>query len=821
MAITNHMTHTYPANFEEKTGFDRIRGMLLDHCFSSLGRKVVETIAFDTDRERILMHLNQAEEFRQILLTGEHFPGANYHDPEELFGHLRPEGTYADGEALLELKLSLQTILDIMHFLARRGDDEQLKYPWLSLYTKGLEVDEDLPVQINALIDEHGEVRSSASPALRDIRQKKQELEKTAVRRINNILGEGKAAGWVDKDMELALRNGRQVIPVPAAYKRKVRGFIHDHSATGQTAFIEPEEVFDLNNQVRDLEGEERQEVIRLLKAFADTLRPLIPQLKKAYLMLGKVDAVRAKARLALEMDALKPQIKDIPQLKWVNARHPLLYLSYKKQKKHVEPLTLELNENDRILVISGPNAGGKSVCLKTCGLVQYMLQCGLLVPMESYSETGIFQRLFIDIGDEQSLENDLSTYSSHLHNMKHLIKKVDERSLFLIDEFGAGTEPRIGGAIAESILEQLNSRKAMGVITTHYTNLKLMAGKHEGLLNGSMLFDSKEMRPLYRLKTGNPGSSFAFEIARSIGLPQDILNRAGDLAGDKDLDFDVQLQDLDVKKTELEAKEKQLRHADDFLSEMIDKYEGLRDELKDRRSEVIAEARKEAREILAGANRMIENTIRQIKEAGAEKGKTREARQALEDYIREETEKLQKMPAASAKKPKKKEKKTQKKPETAPGPIREGDTVKVKGQETPGEVEEITGKKALVVFGNIQMRVALDDLVKLKKSAVKQPKKAGSKSSTFDLNARAAAFRPDLDLRSSRVDEALHKVQTHIDDAYLLGVPQIRILHGKGDGVLRPAIRNLLKETPQVHRFRDEHPDRGGAGVTVVDFGK
>ncbi len=815
------MTHTYPANFEEKTGFDQIRSMLNDNCFSSLGRKVVGAIAFDTDKERILMRLNQAEEFRQILLTGEHFPGANYLDPEELFGHLRPEGTYADGEALLELKLSLQTILDIIDFLARKGDDEQLKYPWLSLYSVGLEVDKDLPVQINALIDEHGEVRSSASPALRDIRQKKQELEKAAVRRINNILSEGKAAGWVDKDMELALRNGRQVIPVPVAYKRKVRGFIHDHSATGQTAFLEPEEVFDLNNQVRDLEGEERQEVIRLLKAFADTLRPLIPELKKAYHMLGQVDAVRAKARLALEMDALKPQLKDIPQLKWVNARHPLLYLSYKKQKKHVEPLTLELNEGDRILVISGPNAGGKSVCLKTCGLVQYMVQCGLLVPMESYSETGIFQRLFIDIGDEQSLENDLSTYSSHLHNMKYLIENVDERSLFLIDEFGAGTEPRIGGAIAESILEQLNSRKSLGVITTHYTNLKLMAGKHEGLLNGSMLFDSKEMRPLYRLKTGNPGSSFAFEIAGSIGLPQDILKRAGDLAGDKDLDFDVQLQDLDVKKTELEAKEKQLRHADDFLSEMIDKYEGLRDELQDRKSEVLAEARKEAREILAGANRMIENTIRQIKEAGAEKGKTREARQALEEYIREEAEKLQKMPAASTKKPKKKEKKIHKKPETAPGPIREGDPVKVKGQETPGEVEEITGKKALVVFGNIQMRVALDDLIKLKKSDVKQPKKAGSKTSTFDLNARAAAFRPDLDVRSSRVDEALHKVQTHIDDAYLLGVPQIRILHGKGDGVLRPAIRNLLKETPQVHRFRDEHPDRGGAGITVVDFGK
>ncbi len=815
------MTHTYPANFEEKTGFDRIRTMLLELCFSSLGRKVVDTIAFDTDSDSIRRRLSQAEEFRQILLAGEHFPGSNYHDPEELFGRLRPEGTYAEGEALLDLRLSLQTILDVLDFLDRRGEDEQVKYPWLARLARGINVDTELPASIHQLIDEHGEVRSSASPELRDIRQKKEELEKAALRRINTILNEGKAEGWVDRDVELALRNGRQVIPVPVAYKRKVRGFIHDHSATGQTAFLEPEEVFGLNNRVRDLEGEERQEVIRLLKAFADTLRPMIPELQKAYQMLGQVDAVRAKAKLALGMDALMPQLKDTPQLKWVNARHPLLYLSYKKQKKHVVPLTIELNEEHRILVISGPNAGGKSVCLKTCGLVQYMLQCGLLVPMESYSEAGIFHRLLIDIGDEQSLENDLSTYSSHLHNMKYFVHNVDKRSLFLIDEFGAGTEPRIGGAIAESILEELNNRKAMGVITTHYTNLKLMAGKHKGLLNGSMLFDSKEMRPLYRLKTGNPGSSFAFEIARSIGLSGDILERAGDLAGDKDLDFDVQLQNLDVKKAELEAKEKQLRHADDFLAEMIEKYEGLRDELQGRKNEVLAEARREAQQILAGANRIIENTIRQIKEAGAEKGKTREARQALEEYIREETEKLQKMPDAPAKKAKKKKQKVQQQPETAPGPIREGDAVKVKGQETPGEVEEISGKKALVVFGNIRMRVALDDLVKLKKSAIKQQRKAGSQSSTFDLNARAAAFSPDLDIRSCRVDEALHKVQAHIDDAWLLGVPQIRILHGKGDGVLRPAIRNLLKETPQVHRFRDEHPDRGGAGVTVVDFGK
>ncbi len=808
------MQNIYPPGYEVKTGFDRIRQMLLDNCYSSLGRKHIGDIEFSTNKELISQLLDQTEEFRQIILTGENFPGSNYFDPEEVFRQIRPEDTYAEPEALTDIRLSLITIIRVIDFLKRTGDNGELKYPALNQLTATIEPDRSLPGHIDSVVDENSGVRSSASVELAGIRRKKEELEKKSLSRVNSILVDAKAQGLVSSDTELALRNGRQVIPLPVAYKRRIRGFVHDHSSTGQTAFLEPEEVFDLNNRIRDLEGEERQEIIRILKAIAGKIRPMLPGLLKAYNMLGQMDAVRAKATLAFEMGAMKPRLTGRPLLGWVNARHPLLYLSYKKQDKHVEPLTIELDRKNRILIISGPNAGGKSVCLKTCGLIQYMIQCGLPAPMDSYSEAGIFSSLFIDIGDEQSIENDLSTYSSHLLNMKHLLGNCDDSTLFLIDEFGAGTEPRIGGAIAEAILEKLSQRGAIGVISTHYANLKLMAGKHEGIINGSMLFDSKQMKPLYRLRTGNPGSSFAFEIARSIGLSPDLLKRAGSLAGDKELGFDVQLQDLEVKKAELEKKEQQLRHADNFLSEIIDKYEKLRDELEGRKNEILAGARKEAKDILSGTNKMIENTIREIKEAQADKERTKYVRKRLGEFIEQEDSKLRSVSKPVTSKTREKQDPTE--PEVMPGNIGPGDTVRVRGQHTPGEIEGISGKKARVVFGSIKLSIDIDKLEKIRK----QPggKMSGSRMS-FDINTKAATFNPDLDIRGDRVDQALQKLQSHLDDAYLLGVPQIRILHGKGDGILRPAVQSFLKETPNVSRFRSEHPDRGGAGITIVDF--
>ena len=810
---------TYPENFEEKTGFDRIREMIDRHCFSSLGRKQAADIAFLTDKDSIERLLCQAEEFRQILLAGEQFPGANYFDPEEVFDRLRPEDTFAEPEVLLDLKLSMETILAIVRFLSRKNDKGLPGYPRLSELTEGFSTDFRLPETINRLIDEKANVRNSASPTLAAIRKQKDELYVRANRQIQRILNEGKQQGWIRKDEELALRNNRQVVPVPVAYKRKLRGFIHDHSATGQTAFVEPEEVFEMNNRIRELDAEERQEIVRLLKDFADHLRPMIPELRKAYHMLGQMDLIRAKAYLALEMKAMKPKISEQAKLQWFNARHPLLFLSYQKQKKEVVPLTIDLNCDQRILIISGPNAGGKSVCLKTCGLLQYMLQCGLLVPMDDQSTAGIFSQLLIDIGDEQSLENDLSTYSSHLVNMKHFLDQSNERTLFLIDEFGAGTEPRIGGAIAEAILVQLNALKAMGVITTHYANLKLMAGKHEGMVNGSMLFDTEKIRPLYKLKTGTPGSSFAFEIAKNIGLPGYILDNASALAGQQDLDFDVELQNLEVRKEELDSKERQLRQADSMLSELIDKYEKLHGEVEARKTEILRDARREAKEILAGTNRMIENTIREIKEAGAEKEKTRESRRKLEKFSKEQAKTLEALPASPSKKTKKKKQPRPPADEIDPTPIKVGDLVKIKGQQSQGEVAEISGKQALVVFGSIKLRTSLPDLVKLKKGAAKREASKGHSRLSFDIHEKATSFNPDIDLRGENSGAALKKLQSHIDDAFLLGMPQIRIIHGKGDGVLRPAIRKFLASVPQVNRYRDEHPDRGGAGITIVDF--
>jgi DNA mismatch repair protein MutS2 len=803
----------YPADFEIKTGFDRIRKMLLERCMSTLGTAQVEKITFSPHLKEIEQWLNQTEEFRQILLLNEPFPQSNYYDPTEDFSQIRPEGTFLEPEVLLDLRLSLETIAGVIRFLGQKKDDEALKYPWLAGLPEGLEFDHELPGMINRIIDEKARVRDNASAELTRIRRALSEMESQATRKINQLLGQAKSQGLVASDAELALRNGRLVIPMPASGKRRIKGFVHDQSATGQTVFLEPEEVFELNNQIRELELDERREIIRILKDFAGRLRPRIPELKKAYQMLGTLDTIRAKARLALDIGGMKPKLSDNPGMEWINARHPLLYLSHKAQGKPVEPLTISLTPQERILVISGPNAGGKSVCLKTCGLLQYMLQCGLLVPMEDYSVAGIFQKIFIDIGDQQSIENDLSTYSSHLLNMKYFASRGNAGTLFLIDEFGAGTEPRIGGAIAEAILEQLHNTGAMGVVTTHYANLKLMAGRFDAIINGSMLFDTKNMRPLFRLKTGNPGSSFAFEIARTIGLPIEILERAEEVAGSQDLDFDRQLQDMDLKKNELDEKEKQLRSAEGFLSEMIEKYEALSSELETRKGEILIKARQEAKTLLSGTNKMIEKTIREIREAQAEKERTRQLRKDLDTFSRQQDEALD---AGKSTAPKAKPVRIEK----AQGPIAVGDAVRVSGQQSIGEVLEISGKQVLVSFGSIKFKTKIDKLEKLKRSSLpkEQAPRARAKM-TFDINEKAAAFNPQVDLRGMRAEDALPKLRRFVDDAVLLGVKHLKILHGKGDGILREIVRDYLQTVPEVERYRDEHPDRGGAGSTVAEL--
>lgn len=811
----------YPDNFEEKTGFDQIRKMINDACISSLGRRFGEKMRFSDNYSMIQRLLDQTEEFRQIILTGKNYPASNYYDPFRVLERIKLAGTFAEPDELGEIRASLLTIEELIKFLQKKKTEDQSEFPALVRLTDNIFIDPLIIKETDQIIDEKNLVRNNASSKLAEIRRKKTEKENQATRRINQLFSYAKKEGWVTDDSELALRNGRLVIPVSSAYKRKMKGFVHDQSATGQTAFLEPEEVFEINNEIRQLELDERQEIIRILIEFADFLRPYLPALKEAYLFLGKIDFIRAKSLVAIDMDAQKPNLENKPVIKWVKAKHPLLWLSYKKQKKHVEPLDIELNEENRIIVISGPNAGGKSVCLKTTGLLQYMLQCGLLVPMIDYSDAGIFRNIFIDIGDEQSLENDLSTYSSHLANMKVFLEKNDSKSLFLIDEFGAGTEPRIGGAIAEAILKQLVTKKTLGVITTHYANLKVMAGKTPGLINGSMLFDTQEMRPLYRLKIGTPGSSFAFEIASTMGLPKRILQDAGKIAGEEHVDFDRQLQDLELKKIQIEEKEKQLKTGDNFLSEMIEKYEKLNNDLEQRKNEILNEARRDAKKILSDSNRMLEKTIREIRESQADKEKTRKLRDELDEFIQQQvTDESE--PKTEFKRKKKKEKTdvTENKIQIEEGPVKEGDYVRIKGQTSIGEVLKKDQKNATVAFGSMILKTPLQKLERLNKNQIRKLENKTRVKYDFDINEKASEFNPNLDVRGNKAEEALMKARRFVDDAILLGVANLKIVHGIGDGILREVLRDYLKTLPEVKKLRDNHPDRGGAGSTLIQLG-
>ncbi len=811
----------YPKSFEEKTGFNHIRHMLKELCLSELGQKQVERMRFRRKIDLISKLLDQTDDFRKVILSGETFPQSNYYDPAELFKKIRPENTYILPEELAELWLSLTTINKIIDYFKKTDKDEQPLYPSLYALTEGVYLDKEIFEEIEKIIDESGEIRDNASRVLADIRKQKASNHTKAKQQINHILKDVKKKGWISDDLELTIRNGRQVIPVPATHKKYIRGFIHDSSSTGQTVFIEPEEVFEINNEIRELELAEWKEVVRILTNFTDFLRPYIELLKKCYRLMGIADLIRAKALLAVEMGGMRPKLTPEPAINWVKAVHPLLYLSYKKQNKHVEPFDLELEKDHRILMISGPNAGGKSVCLKACGLIQYMLQCGMLVPMTDYSEAGVFQKLFIDIGDEQSLENDLSTYSSHLYNLKFFLKHANNKTLFLIDEFGSGTEPRIGGAIAESALMKLNDFNPFGVITTHYSNLKAMGGKVPGIISGSMLFDSKNMKPVYKLKTGVPGSSFAFEIAKSIGFPNKILEKASEIAGKEQVNLDHQLQNLELRKQELEEKEKQLRSAETFLNEMIEKYQRLSEELKTRKNEMLADAKNEAKQILSETNKKIENTIKEIRESNADKENTKRLRKELNEYTKQLEKNIPEKPKTKPARDKPAKEKPEYEDVQDSSPVKKGDMVRMEGQNFTGEVVDISGNQGIVLFGDIKIRAPLKKLQKVKFKKNKQVKtNSGNKVKySFDINKKAAEFNTDIDLRGKKVDEALSILRRYIDDAVLLGIKKIRILHGKGEGVLRDAIKDYLMTVPEVENTKPEHPDRGGDGITQVFF--
>jgi len=793
----------YPKNLESKIGFDTIRELIKSHCSSTLGTAYVDRMNFSDDHSRITKLLAQTVEFRNILTQEAPFPASNFIDVNPQLEKAKTAGTFLTEEEFHALQLSLETIFRCQKFFEQDEEDE---YPELKRLGSFVSLDRELLRSINAVIDEKGHMRNNASKELQDIRRIMQNEQVRLRKVLDQIMRQARQQGFTPDDASLTIRGGRMVIPVLAEYKRRIKGFVHDESATGQTVYLEPAEVLDINNEIRDLEYRERREIVRILIQLTDQLRPQLRNLKSAYNFLGMIDFIRAKARFATKLDASSPALEKNNLMDWYQARHPLLQMSLEQQGRKIVPLNVQLEDAQRILIISGPNAGGKSVCLKTVALLQYMLQCGMLIPLDDHSRAGIFKSIFIDIGDEQSLENDLSTYSSHLTNMDQFLRMADNRSLVLIDEFGTGTEPQFGGAIAEAILEQLNHIKTYGIITTHYTNLKQYADEAEGVINGAMRFDSGKLEPLYQLEIGKPGSSFALEIAQKIGLPKKVLARAKEYIGVEKVEFDKMLSDLEVEKARFETLNRDMNAKDKRLSKLSEEYEELKSHMEKQRKQILNEAKQEAQRLLKGTNQQIEATIRSIKESKAEKEATKQARQNLEDL-------KQKV------KPEKIETSSRAKVQKEAGDIQEGDAIRVIDNGAIGEVLSIKGKQAEILIGALKSTIKLKRLEKISKKSLKKTTShnQSSASRSMDVNRKFAAFSSNLDIRGKRAEEALPTLQNFVDEASMFGMGELRIIHGKGNGVLREVVRDYLRQHDRVSQARDEHVERGGAGVTIV----
>ena len=825
----------YPEQFEAKIGFDRIRDLVKSHCLFDPGKERVEQMEFQTGFEIISKELDLTEEFRNICQQEDEFPIQHFIDNREALKKAEVEGTYLLEEEVFGLVKSLDSVRAILHFFK---SDEEEKYPVLQELCKPVKMFPFVHDRIQKVLNKHGKIRDNASSSLQQIRRSQHEKRGAVSKKLNQVLSKAQREGWVDADAAATFRNDRPVIPVMAGNKRKLGGLVHDESATGKTVFIEPVEVVELSNQIKELEYAERREIIRILIDLTADLRPYIPDLLSAQEFLSTIDFIRARALFAIRIEASRPRIEDKQHFDWREAKHPLLYLAHKAEQKEVVPLSFHLSDKNRILLISGPNAGGKSVCLKTIGLLQYMVQCGLLVPCNEESVFGLFAGIFIDIGDEQSIDNDLSTYSSHLLNMKHFIKHAAADTLVLIDEFGTGTEPMLGGAIAESILEQLNQTGTCGIITTHYTNLKHYATSSEGIVNGAMLFDNQKMQPLYQLQVGKPGSSFAFEIARKIGLPEEVLGKASDKVGQDHIDFDKHLREILRDKKYWEGKRQKIRQSEKKLEELMGRYERELEESEKQRKVIVKEAKQQADAMLSGANKKIEQTIREIREAEAEKERTREVRKELESFKenievekgREEERVEQRLKEIrqrgselEARRPdlRQRSRKTlAQKQEKEDPEIRVGDMVRIKGQEAAGEVLELKGKKCVVAFGMLKTSTKVDRLEKIRgeeAGRLRIKDKSKVDLGDWDVGARRVSFRPDIDLRGKRADEAMEMVVDFIDEAIMVSARELRILHGKGNGILRQLIREYLYTVDLVEWYGDEHVDRGGTGITLV----
>ena len=848
----------YPKTFEDKIGFNEIRTLLRERCLSSLGKEEVDKITFMDNVKAINTQLSRVREFRRLQEEEENFPLNYFFDVRQSVARLRLEGTHMEEDELFDLRRSLGTVNDIVTYLNRTDEDAAVAatddgwrkdpvypYPALHELAEGVVTFPQILQRIDQILDKFGKIRDTASPELLNIRRELAKVEGSISRTLYSILRSAQSEGLIEKDVTPAMRDGRLVIPVVPTMKRKIKGIVHDESASGKTLFIEPTEVVEANNRVRELEAEERREVIRILTEMAKVIRPHVPQILDSYKLLAQVDMLRAKTELAKLIGGIEPEVGKYPHIDWIGATHPLLRLSLQKQGKKVVPLEITLTRNKRMLIISGPNAGGKSVCLKTVGLVQYMLQCGLSVPMSERSQTGIFQNILIDIGDEQSIEDDLSTYSSHLTNMKNMMKSANDRTLILIDEFGTGTEPQIGGAIAEAVLKQFCIKRAYGVITTHYQNLKHFADSHEGVVNGAMLYDRHQMQALFQLQIGQPGSSFAIEIARKIGLPEQVIHDASEIVGSDYIQSDKYLQDIVRDKRYWESKRQTIHQREKQMKQTIAKYESEISDLAKSRKEVLAKAKERAEELFKESNKKIENVIREIREKQAEKEETKKLRDSLKDFKegisdmdkQAEDDKIARKMAQILRR--KENKKNRKKDDpsssgqdkdntsatttlsTVSAPLKEGDTVRIKGTTSVGKIESIQGKNATVIFGDLRSTTSLKKLehATAPKREEPRPFMTVGRQTRETIDEKKLNFKQDLDVRGMRGDEALNAVMYFIDDATLVGMSRVRILHGTGTGILRQLIRQYLATVPAVTSYKDEHVQFGGAGITVVDL--
>jgi DNA mismatch repair protein MutS2 len=828
------MRKFYPENFESKIGFDRIREMLHEKCLSNMGLEWVDEMQFQLNFESIENQMGEVDEFCRIVREFDNFPSSHFYDLREALKKIRIEGRFLETTELFDLKRSLESVRAIVFFFNKQ---EEEVFPRLKKKTTGVQVFPYIYDRIDNILNKFGKIRDNATSELAQIRKDILTRQSNMSKRLHAILKQAQKDGLVDDDATVSIRDGRAVIPISAGNKRKLKGIIYDESSTGKTSYVEPNEIVEMNNEIRELEYAERREIVKILTDFSNDIRPYLDDLFYTYDFLGEIDFIRSKALLALEFNAIKPEFVANPVIEWQQAIHPLLMKTLKREKRKIVPLNIRLTPEKHILLISGPNAGGKSVCLKTVGLLQYMLQCGLLIPISEGSRTGIFSQVFIDIGDEQSLENDLSTYSSHLMNMKHFVKNSDENTLILIDEFGTGTEPMLGGAIAESILDKLNQMRTFGVITTHYTNLKHFASSAEGIENGAMLYDSQNMNPLFQLEIGKPGSSFAFEIARKIGLPEDILANATEKIGKDHIDFDRNLRQINRDKRYWESKREKIRKVEKMLDEMAATYETELKETQKQRKEIMKKAKEEAEVLLSGVNKKIENTIHEIKKEQAEKEKTKKARENLvtlkneiiqktsseDNLIDLKIKKLQEREKERNQRRPEKSKPVDLKPELEEEPeMKPGDKVRITGQITVGDLIEINKKNAVIAFGQLITTLPADQIERVSKNEAKRIEKnrnAGKSRLVSGLSEKRLTFKSEIDIRGKRAEEAISIIQEFIDEAIMFNVSQLRILHGKGNGILKEIIRNYLKTEPAIVSFKDEHVDFGGAGITVINL--